>query len=70
MAPAQLELALIAQSSGMPVFWPASCHAVGTLIISGRRAYPASLIRFAVGTLAANLLSAILTATFKGIKGA
>jgi len=69
-APAQLRLALIAQPSGVAVFWPASGHAVGILIISGWRAYPACLIRFAIGTVAANLLSAILTATFEGIKGA
>lgn len=69
---AQLGVALIAPSSGVAVFWPASGHAVAILIISGRRAYPASLIRFAVATAAANLLSAriLLTATFKGIKGA
>jgi len=67
---AQLGLALTSQpSGGAAVFWPASGLAVGFLIISGRRAYPALLIGLVIGTLAANLLSdrSLLTATFKGL---
>src|SRR5262245_23008061 len=66
---AQLGLALISQPSGVAAFWPASGLAVGFLMISGRRAYPALVIGVVIGTLAANLLSdrSLLTATFKGL---
>jgi integral membrane sensor domain MASE1 len=68
----QLGLALISQPTGVAIFWPASGLAAGTLITSGRRTYPVLLIGVVVGTIVANLLSgrSLLTATFKGIKGA
>jgi len=66
---AQLGHALISRPLGAAVFWPASGLAVGFLIISGRRAYPALVIGVVIGTLAADLLSdrSLLTATFKGL---
>jgi len=67
---AKLGLTLIAQPSGVAIFRPASGQAVGILTILSRRAYPASLIRFAVGAVADNLLSAPILLTAKGIKGA
>jgi len=69
---AQLGFAFIAQPSGMAVFWLASGLAVSILSISDRRAYPAFVISFMVGIIAANVLSdrSLLAGTFKGIKGA
>jgi PAS domain S-box-containing protein len=65
---ARLGLALLSAPSGVAVFWPASGLAVGILITSGRRAYPALAIGVVIGTVAANLLSdrSLLTATLKG----
>jgi PAS domain S-box-containing protein len=66
---ARLGLALLSASSDVAVFWPASGLAVGILIISGRRVYPALVIGVVVGTVTANLLSdrSLLTAILKGL---
>jgi PAS domain S-box-containing protein len=65
---AQLGHFLLAQPSDVAVFWPASGFAVGYLIMSGRRGYPALVIGVVVGTAAANLLSdrSLFTSILKG----
>jgi PAS domain S-box-containing protein len=65
---ARLGLVLLSEPSDVAVFWPASGIAVGILIISGRRAYPALVIGVMIGTVAANIMSdrSFSTAVFKG----
>jgi hypothetical protein len=54
---ARLGLALLSEHSDVAVSWPASGIAPGLLILLGRRARSALLIRVVIGTFAANLMS-------------
>jgi PAS domain S-box-containing protein len=54
---AQFGLALLSAPSDVAVFWPASGIAAGSLIVSGRRAYPALVVGVAVGSIAVSVTS-------------
>jgi PAS domain S-box-containing protein len=64
---AQFGLALFATPSDVAVFWPASGIAAGSLIVSGRRAYPALVLGIAVGSIAVSITSggSFLTSLFE-----
>jgi PAS domain S-box-containing protein len=66
---AKLALGLLTSPEGVPLFWPGSGVAIGTLYLLDRRARVAPMIAIVVAVIAANYLSGLtlLSSTFFGV---